>query len=70
MNNVHRAKGENVLFIYKNFTGDTFFLALNSCQCFIYCVLNHYKGAHYLGLKSSGFWVFVWVFFFLLRTRY
>lgn len=63
VNNVHRAKGENILFIYKNFIGGTFFLASNSCKCFIYSVLNHYKGGYYLGLKSSGSWVFVWFLF-------
>lgn len=60
VNNVHRAKGENILFIYKNFIGDTFFLAPNNCKCFICCVLNHYEGGYYLSLKSSGSWVFVW----------
>lgn len=53
LNNVHRAEGESVLFIYKIFIGDTFFLAPDSCKCFICCVLNHYKGGYYLGLKKQ-----------------
>lgn len=54
VNNVHRAEGESILFIYKIFIGDTFLLAPDSCKCFICCALNHYKGGYYLGLKSSG----------------
>lgn len=36
VNNVHRAKAENTLFIYKKFIADTLFLAPSSCRCFIY----------------------------------